>query len=93
VKLASVDQNKTVLDVALSAPVAGLPFAMMRSMYVTEFNNDVARVAVREPGSAGWREDGIMTFKGAKATDVWAGRSTISRHNSSSPDMVFNGFK
>jgi hypothetical protein len=87
VKLASVDQNKTVLDVALSAPVAGLPFAMMRSMYVTEFNN------VREPGAAGWREDGIMTFRGAKATDVWAGRSTISRHNSSSPDMVFNGFK
>ncbi len=93
VKLASVDQNKTVLDVALSAPVTALPFAMMRSMYVTEFNNDVARVAVREPGAPGWREDGIMTFKAAKATDVWAGRSTISRHNSSSPDMVFSGFK
>ena len=93
VKLASVDQNKTALEVNLSAPVAGLPFAMMRSMYVTEFNNDVARVAVREPNAAGWREDGIMTFKSAKATDVWAGRSTISRHNSSSPDMIFNGFR
>ena len=92
VKIASVDQNKHVLDVNFDAPVTGLPFAMMRSMYVTEFNNDVARVAVREAGSQGWREDGIMTFKGAKATDLWAGRSTISRHNSSSPDMVFNGF-
>ena len=93
VKLASVDQNKAVVDVALSAPVAaGLPFAMLRSMYVTEANNDVARVAVREPSAAGWREDAIMAFKGAKATDVWAGRSTISRHNSSSPDMVFSGF-
>ena len=92
VKLANADHNKTVLDVALSAPVAGLPFAMLRSMYVTEFNNDVARVAVREAGAQGWREDGILTFKGATATDIWAGRSTISRHNSSSPDMVFSRF-
>ena len=92
VKLANADQNKTVVDVALSAPIAGLPFAMLRSMYVTEFNNDVARVAVREAGAQGWREDGILTFKGATATDIWAGRSTISRHNSSSPDMVFSGF-
>jgi hypothetical protein len=92
VKIVSVDQNKHALDVTLSAPVSGLPFAMLRSMYVTEFNNDVARVAVREAGAKGWREDGVMTFKGAKATDVWAGRSSISRHNSSSPDMVFGSF-
>ena len=65
----------------------------MRSMYVTEFNNDVARVAVREAAAKGWREDAIMAFKGASATDLWAGRSTISRHNSSSPDMIFSGFK
>lgn len=91
-QLATVDQNRTVLDVSLSKPINGLPFAMMRSMYVTEFNNDVARVAVKEPGALGWREDGIMSFKGAKVTDIWAGRATISRHNSSSPDMVFSGF-
>jgi hypothetical protein len=92
VRIAGVDQNKHTLDVNLSAPVSGLPFAMMRSMYVTDFNNDVARVAVREPGAQGWREDGVMSFKGSKATDLWAGRSTISRHNASSPDMVFGGF-
>lgn len=91
-KIASADQNKTVLDVSLSMSVSGSPFAMIRSMYVTEFNNDVARVAVKEPGAPGWREDGIMTFKGAKATDIWAGRTTISRHNSSSPDMIFSAF-
>ena len=68
-------------------PVCGL-----RSMYVTEFNNDVARIAVREKGAKGWREDGIMSFKRATATDVWAGRVSPSRHNTSSPDMVFNGF-
>jgi hypothetical protein len=92
VKIASVDQNKHTLEVGLSEPVKDLPFAMLRSMYVTDFNNDVARVAVREPGAPGWREGGIMSFKGGKATDIWAGRSTISRHNSSSPDMVFGGF-
>ena len=62
-------------------------------MYVTEFNNDVARIAVREKGAKGWREDGIMTFKRATATDVWTGRVSPSRHNTSSPDMVFKDFR
>ena len=61
-------------------------------MYVTDFNNDVARVAVREKGAKGWREEAIMAFKRAAATDIWAGRIAPSRHNTSSPDMVFNGF-
>jgi hypothetical protein len=61
-------------------------------MYVTDFNNDVARIAVREKGARGWREEGIMGFKRATATDVWAGRIAPSRHNTSSPDMVFSGF-
>ena len=59
---------------------------------MTEFNNDVARVAVREKGARGWREDTIMGFKRATATDLWAGRVAPSRHNTSSPDMVLNGF-
>ena len=61
-------------------------------MYVTEFNNDVARIAVREKGAKGWREGAIMAFKRATATDVWAGRIAPSRHNTSSPDMVFGAF-
>jgi hypothetical protein len=92
VKLAGVDQNRHVLDVVFDRPVAGGPFAALRSMYVTEFNNDVARIAVRETAAKGWREDGIMTFKGADATEIWAGRTTPSRHNTSSPDMIFKDF-
>jgi hypothetical protein len=92
VRMAIVDQNRHALDVAFDKPVDGRPFAAMRSMYVTDFNNDVARIAVREAGAKGWREDGIMTFKRATATGVWAGRVSPSRHNTSSPDMVFNGF-
>ena len=92
IAMAVVDRNRTILDVAFDKGVSDRPFAALRSMYVTEFNNDVARVAVREKDARGWREDGIMGFKKAIATDVWAGRSAISRHNSSSPDMMFGGF-
>ena len=86
------DQNRHVVDVTLDRPIDGRPFATLRSMFVTDFNNDVARIAVREKDAKGWREDGIMSFKRATATDVWAGRIAPSRHNTSSPDMVFGAF-
>jgi hypothetical protein len=92
VTMAMTDQNRNLLDIAFDKAVDGRPFAALRSMYVTEFNNDVARVAVRERGARGWREDAIMTFKRATATDLWAGRTTPSRHNTSAPDTVFSAF-
>jgi hypothetical protein len=92
VKMAAIDQNRHVLDVSFDRGIDGRPFAALRSMYVTDFNNDVARIAVREKGAKGWREEPIMAFKRATATDVWAGRVSPSRHNTSSPDMVFSGF-
>ena len=93
VKLEGVDENRMVLDVALDKPVTGgKPFAMLRSMYVTEFNNDVSRIAVREPSAPRWREEHIMPFTSAKATHVWMGRHNFSQHNTSSPDMVFRNF-
>lgn len=91
-KMASVDSNRLALDVAFGQAVEGGPFAMLRSMYVTEFNNDMARIAVRERGAKGWREDNVMNFDAAHATDIWMGRLTPSQHNTSSPDVVFNSF-
>jgi hypothetical protein len=91
-KLASIDQNRLALDVAFDRSMGKSPFAMLRSMYVTEFNNDVARVAVREKNAKSWREDNIMKFDRALATDIWAGRLFPSQHNTTSPDMVFNSF-
>ena len=91
-KIVKADQNRLALDVAFDKPIDGRPFAMMRSMYVTEFNNDVARIAVREKGAKGWREDNIMKFDRATATDIWAGRLSPSQHNTASPDLVFNSF-
>lgn len=91
-KIASVNVNRLALDVAIDRSIDDGPFAMLRSMYVTEFNNDMARIAVREPGAKGWREDNIMTFGSANATDIWMGRLSPSQHNTSSPDVVFNSF-
>ncbi len=91
-RMASVDSNRLALDVAFDRSIDGAPFAMLRSMYVTEFNNDMARVAVRERGAKGWREDNVMKFDKARATDIWMGRLSPSQHNTSSPDVVFNSF-
>jgi hypothetical protein len=78
--------------VAFDRPIADRPFAALRSMYVTEFNNDVARIAVLDSAARAWREDGILSFRRAAATRVWTGRASPSRHNTSAPDMAFQGF-
>jgi hypothetical protein len=90
VSLVRVDEASHVLDVSFDKPISGRPFAALRSMYVTDFNNDVARIALRQ--AAGWREQGIMAFDGGRATELWAGRLSPSRHNTSSPDLLFGGF-
>lgn len=92
IRIVEASANKHAVDVAYDKPVTGRPFAMLRSMYVTEFNNDAAKVAVREKGARGWREEGIMGFRRATATDIWLGRTSPSQHNTSSPDIVLNSF-
>ncbi len=92
-KVSAIEPTGITLDVSYSdAMPEGRPFAAMRSMYVTEFNADVARVAWRVKGGAGWGESPVMSWKGADATEVWAGRLTPSNHNLSAPDMVFGKF-
>jgi len=92
VRLARVDQSRSTLEVAFDRAIDGRPFAALRSMYVTDTNNDVARVAVREKGARGWREEPVMSFRRASASELWAGRVSPSRHNTSSPDMALGGF-
>lgn len=90
----TLDREKQALEVSFSRPVSDeLPFAALRSMYVTEFNNDAARVALRKPGFGGWLEENVMSYKGGLATDLWVGRLVPSRHNTSAPDMVFRNFR
>ena len=72
--------------------IAGRPFAALRSMYVTEFNADVARIAVQRPQEKSWLEEPIMNFRSSQASRVWMGRLVPSRHNIGAPDMVFSNF-
>ena len=52
-RLDKLDQERIVLDVALTQPVAAeRPFAALRSMFVSEGNADVAQVGWRGKGSA-----------------------------------------
>ncbi|MGO4526765.1 hypothetical protein AB4097_18120 [Microvirga sp. 2MCAF35] len=93
VAVKALNEERMTLDVAFDQGVSGLPFAGLRSMYVTEFNADVARIAVREEKARSWREEPIMNFQGSKVTDAWMGRLVPSRHNTSAPDMMFNRFR
>lgn len=92
-RLDKLDQERIVLDVGLSAPVAAeRPFAALRSMFVTEGNADVAQVGWRSKDSASWTQMPVMYFKSAVASELWAGRTVPSRHNTSAPDMIFRDF-
>jgi hypothetical protein len=94
VKIADLTRERQALDIAFSKPIAGKSFAALRSMYITRTNNDTSEVAVLEKGAKGWLESPIMGYKGSKqATDIWVGRAFPSKHNTSSPDMVFSNFK
>ncbi|MFI5011026.1 MAG: hypothetical protein ACHQAY_01635 [Hyphomicrobiales bacterium] len=92
VRLAELDDDHVSLEVSFDRAIEGKPFAALRSMYVTEFNADVARIALLEPEAQRWVEEPIMSFRSAKASRVWMGRLVPSRHNLSAPDLVFSGF-
>ena len=93
-KIETLDQDRIILDVKLDGVKQDqYPFLTMRSMYMTEFNSDVARVAWRTPTAKSWSEAPIMDYKGGPASELWAGRFMLSRHNTSAPDMVFSRFR
>ncbi len=91
-RLDKLDQDHIVLDVALAAPIPNQPFAALRSMFVTEVNNDVAQVAWRNKDSQSWEQTPVMSFSRSSAAELWAGRIAPSRHNTSASDMIFRDF-
>jgi hypothetical protein len=94
VTLRQVDQDHLTLDVDYSGAMPNnAPFAALRSMYASEANADVARVAWRERNGKGWGEAPILSFPGGEVTELWAGRLAPSRHNLSAPDMEFSHFR
>lgn len=87
-----LDRTRIRLAIDFDRPITGGPFAALRSMDVSDDVADVARLAWR--GAAGPLGPAmpIMDFKAARAAEVWTGRLTPSRHNTSAPDMVFKDF-
>lgn len=94
VRVAALDGTRAELAVALDPPVAaGLPFAALRSMYVTEGNADVAEASWREGAEAPWRTLPVLAPLETRAEAVRFGRSVPSRHNASAPDLSFDRFR
>lgn len=92
-RLDKLDTDHIGLEVELSGNLPkDKPFAALRSMYVTETNNDAARVAWREKGKPRWGEGAILDYPGGEATEFWLGRHVPSRHNMSAPDITVSRF-
>jgi hypothetical protein len=68
------------------------PLAAIRSMYVTPQKADVAEVTVRAASDASPVVTTISKFTHSQASEVVFGRSQISKHNPSAPDMWFGEF-
>ena len=88
-----IDQDRFVLDVDYRDIPRNYPLAALRSMYVTQTNNDMAELAWRTKDGTQWKEAPIFSFSDASVTELWAGRLVPSRHNLSAPDMVFGNFR
>jgi hypothetical protein len=90
----ALDQEHMALDVTLQGAIPrNLPFASLRSMYITDINNDAARVAFKPKNAQRWGEAHVMDFKSADASEFWLGRTLPSKHNTSAPDMILGKFK
>lgn len=75
-----------------SARADAQPLAAIRSMYVTDQKSDVAEVVLRDAPAQRPTVVPISSFKEHKASEVAFGRSVISKHNPSAPDMWFGEF-
>ncbi|MFD2263850.1 hypothetical protein ACFSM5_13190 [Lacibacterium aquatile] len=90
--LKDLTREKIALEVGFASELPlGLPFAALRSMFVTSANADASTVFTRIGQE--WHEAPVMGFKGAGAEALTLGRLIPSRHNTSAPDMLLQGFK
>jgi hypothetical protein len=89
----AVDEERIALAAGLDPAVSPpLPFAALRSMFVTETNADTAEATWLSPGARAFASAPVMDFRRASVTEFRAGRRLPSRHNTSAPDMVLRDF-
>jgi hypothetical protein len=88
----SATRDATVVALGIDPPVpAGRAFAALRSMFVTTEQADVA-TARWQGGGTGEGTAPILGFREFRAHQARFGRTEPSRHNTSAPDLVFDGF-
>ena len=90
--VADTTRVRASLALAIDPPVStGMPFAALRSMFVTTTQADVA-VAAWLDGTRGQVSAPILDFTGSKTLAARFGRIAPSHHNLSAPDLVFDEF-
>ena len=93
IQVATIDRARVALEIAF----VGLPgtgeqtFAAARSMYVNRYRADASELEWHNRDGIGWTEP-VMAAGTIQATAVRLGRSEISMHNTSAPDIVFGNF-
>jgi hypothetical protein len=92
-KIAEVDREHIALEYTHDRPLpATKPLAAIRSMYVSPEKSDTAEVSWRGAGAATLTTRPLPAFTEEQANEVLFGRSVISKHNLSAPDMWFGAF-
>jgi hypothetical protein len=91
--IAEIDRARLVLDYRHDRPLPPTqPLAAIRSMFVTPERSDVADVSWQASADAPLTSQPIDTFTEARAVDALFGRSVVSTHNPSAPDLWFGAF-
>lgn len=92
-KVAEVSREKLALDYTHDRPFAReRPMAAIRSMYVTPEKADTAEVTWRADPRREAHTRPLTDFSRERALEVNFGRSVVSRHNASAPDLWFGRF-
>jgi len=93
-RLGEVSRERVALDYTHDRALpSDKPLAAIRSMFVTPEKADAAEVWYRPAGGARLLKRALPTFSRADALEVAFGRSVVSKHNSSAPDMWFGNFE
>jgi len=93
-KIVEINRRRAVLEYSHSRPSrADTPIAAIRSMYVAPDNADASQVSFHRRGERRLLSEDLMEFVRSEVEDIRVGRSVLSKHNASAPDMWFGGFE
>jgi len=93
-KIVEINPQRAALEYSHSRPSqADMPIVAVRSMYVAPDNADASQVVFHRRGERAPVSEALMTFVRSDVDDIRIGRSIMSRHNASAPDMWFSRFE